>query len=73
MDATKWLILGLSALLALGAGCLSTDSDDADQGGGGKPGGTGDDDDTTTQMDLDATQEATQPGEAVGSDPGASG
>ena len=66
MDARAWLALGLVALLAMGAGFLSTDRDDTDQGGGGKPGGTGDDDDSTSQMDADADPESTRPGEAPG-------
>ena len=56
-----WRLLGLCALLALGAGCLSTDNDDADQGGGGAPGGAGDDDDATSQMDTDPAPESTRP------------
>lgn len=68
MRHVPWLALALAGLLVLGAGCLSTDRDDTDQGGGGKPGGTGDDDDTTPQMDTDPAVESTETGEAAGAD-----
>lgn len=66
MERRTWLLLGLSALLALAAGCLSTDDDDADQGGGG----AGDDDDATPQMDNDAAPESLREDQATGAGSG---